>query len=127
MAPKTFDAPETWDWIARSERARSMRERCIVDANGCWLYPEIVSNTGYGHTQISTDGKRRNWAAHRLMWVLEKGPIPKDMLVCHTCDVRNCINPAHLWLGTNTDNQRDRVKKGRHKGGKKIGDPRLVS
>lgn len=75
----------------------------------CWRWQKGKDRDGYGIFTIST------WpcAAHRVAWVLERGPIPVGMFVCHTCDVRDCINPDHLFLGTAEDNSRDMVAKGR--------------
>lgn len=51
--------------------------------------------------------------AHRISWLIHRGPIPSGMLVLHSCDVRRCVNPKHLFLGTQLDNLRDMATKGR--------------
>lgn len=53
-------------------------------------------------------------STHRLSYEMHNGPIPKDLMVLHKCDNRRCCNPEHLYLGTNTDNIRDRDLRGRH-------------
>lgn len=85
-----------------------------VDKNGCWLWNRSVDGKGYGLFKI----KNRTVKAHRLSYQLYKGRIGVKQ-VCHTCDVRNCINPEHLWLGTNLENSLDMVAKGRSAGQKK--------
>ena len=77
--------------------------------SGCWLWTRSLSNWGYGHL----GSKRRDRGAHRLSYLTFIGPIPPGMHVLHRCDIRSCINPDHLFLGTRRDNLRDAVAKGR--------------
>jgi hypothetical protein len=67
---------------------------------------------GYG--TLSVEGK--NKLAHRQAYELVNGSIPEGMNVCHSCDNRPCVNPAHLWIGTQKDNMHDCSVKGRMKG-----------
>lgn len=77
--------------------------------SGCWLWEGAVSSQGYG--RMTFNGKNRN--AHRVLWIVTHGEPPDGQLVCHKCDVRVCVNPDHLFLGTNQDNMIDMVRKGR--------------
>lgn len=90
-----------------AERIERFTER--IPEAGCWLWTGALTGSGYGNVQFNG----RLTMAHRAAWIMAKGPIPKGMFVCHTCDVKTCINPAHLFLGSPLDNQRDMIAKGR--------------
>ena len=75
----------------------------------CWPWHSYLNRMGYGH--FWSDG--RNQLAHRLMWEFENGSIPDRLCVLHTCDNRVCVNPNHLFLGTQRDNIQDKHTKGR--------------
>ena len=65
---------------------------------------------GYGKFSI---GQKKYRFSHRYAYELYIGPIPKNLFVCHHCDNPSCVNPAHLWIGTNAQNQQDMRNKGR--------------
>lgn len=80
----------------------------VTKTETCWLWNGNVRN-GYGVLAI----ERRFRYTHRLAWQWTNGPIPDGLFVCHHCDVRLCVRPDHLFLGTNSDNMRDMESKGR--------------
>lgn len=89
-----------------ADRQKFMR-RVLVAASGCWLWQGPRDAKGYGHYSIG----RRSYRAHRVAYEMFKGEHPGELFVCHACDNPPCVNPAHLWLGTTTDNQRDMLAK----------------
>lgn len=80
-----------------------------VPESGCWLWLRGLNTTGYGVIKVGG----RDEKAHRASWEIYKGPIPRGSKVLHRCDVRSCVNPAHLFLGSQADNVRDMMAKGR--------------
>ncbi len=85
----------------------------VEKTDGCWLWRGHVSPEGYGKIW---GGRELGipTGAHRVSYEIHKGEIPKGMVVMHSCDNRGCCNPDHLSLGTDADNARDKVAKGRH-------------
>lgn len=81
----------------------------------CWLWRGLILSHGYGQISLghpsSPGGKR--WRTHRFSWELHHGPIPDGMMVCHQCDVPACVNPHHLFLGSQKLNVHDAARKGR--------------
>lgn len=93
----------------------AIAERCTPEpSTGCWLWTESLGSTGYGECWSTRRG--RSIKASRVSFEAFKGTIPEGMFVCHRCDQPSCVNPAHLWLGTQSDNMRDAMSKGRTRG-----------
>lgn len=76
---------------------------------GCWLWTGYLHPKGYGYVEV---GGRKH-RAHRLFYQELVGPIPAGMILCHKCDTPACVNPAHVFVGTDADNVADMKAKGR--------------
>lgn len=82
---------------------------------GCWEWQKTKDRVGYGRLKVSLGSRDsfRHESAHRYSYLLFVGEIPTGMCVLHKCDNRSCVNPGHLFLGTQKDNIRDMHAKGR--------------
>lgn len=104
-AKKSWSRSERLDYVL----AHTDRNPCH---GGCWLWKGAKQKNGYGTT---VDENRRRVGVHRFVYEATHGVVlARKQLVCHTCDVRACCNPDHLWRGSYSDNVQDMVTKGRH-------------
>lgn len=99
------------------ERATERLWAKVHKSTECWEWRGLTDRDGYG--RIRPGFGRVYWRAHRLSWLIHRGPIPEGMHVLHRCDNPPCVRPEHLFLGTNRENIDDRVRKGRSLSGER--------
>lgn len=91
-------------------------DRYDANERGCWIWRGAPSGKmGYGHISVGPRSDKMAIGAHRFSWLLHRGAIPSGLSVLHKCDVPLCVNPAHLFVGTQGDNVRDMARKGRNR------------
>jgi hypothetical protein len=79
----------------------------VQKSNGCWRWTGAHSDTGYGIFMLSgTKPKRKAVLAHRHMWEIQRGPIPAGLTIDHLCRNRECVNPSHMEVVTQKENNR---------------------
>ena len=88
--------------------------RKVKKTEGCWRWTGETNGKGYGRIVQERNHKAKNFLAHRVSWIIHYGSIPDGLCVCHKCDIRSCVNPDHLFLGTVKDNAQDMVRKNRN-------------
>jgi len=90
------------------ERLEIILEHYVDLGDGCWNWRGPVNSNGYGIAMTIIDGGKQQHRVHRLSYLIYNGDIPEGLIICHRCDNRLCMNPAHLYAGTVLDNARDR-------------------
>lgn len=106
-----------------TKRVEKFLARVVIDfETNCWNWTGMKSKTGYG--QVKRDG--RFIFAHRYSYLLHKGEIG-NLFVLHKCDNRICVNPDHLFLGNQKDNQQDMKRKNRHAYGERSPNAKLTN
>lgn len=115
---KTMPLPE----FSKEQQSRFWKK--VVKCDGCWKWTGAINHNGYGVWSVICGDKTKNFLAHRVSFHLTNGPV--SGLVLHRCDVRDCVNPYHLFTGNHADNTHDAMSKNRLAVGERHGNSRLT-
>lgn len=120
------ESADQWEARKYCSTSCSARSRTIVPlhvrfwqkvekrgGNKCWIWTGARDNHGYGKIGVGGGPNRVNLKAHRLSYEMRFGLIQGQNVICHTCDNPSCVNPNHLFEGSQKDNVKDAVRKGR--------------
>jgi hypothetical protein len=101
-------------WPTHANMAEYILDKSWPEPNsGCWLWMGTLRPDGYGAARARAFGHGREQLAHRFSFMAFRGRIPARLYVLHRCDTKPCVNPAHLFTGTQADNLLDMRSKGR--------------
>jgi hypothetical protein len=112
-----------WKWKGETILERVRGGVAIDEITGCWLWRGWLSSKGYSRLR---DGAKFVYG-HRALWIELHGPLSAGQCVCHRCDVPRCVNPEHLFVGSNADNHADKIAKGRQARGEGIAQAKLTA
>lgn len=96
--------------ITGKNKLRFYKKFNINKKNGCWIWNASSNSAGYGLMRINYE----YILAHRLSWMIYKGEIPAGLCVLHNCDIPACVNPDHLFIGSQKENIKDMISKNRN-------------
>jgi len=104
------------------DRLRAKIDKIQKGDNECWIWQWAIGPQGYGSVRYVD----KSIGAHRAVYMEYVGKIPRGKLVCHTCDVKPCVNPNHLYIGTHRSNSDDMVERSRSMRGAKNAKTKLT-